>query len=273
MEKQLPADVDFQLLDLLPIICREITPERIYGKNELLLIILPNDIKKSHCDLKSILAGIIGKFQYAFCHIAELTKFLNEGNLFFSIFCIEENLLYCSNRSKPPLPLSEKMNTVANNATDTFYSGHSKAKGFLAGAAFFIGIQNFPLAAFMLHQAMESSIRTAILVLEQQEVKSHTLSELNQHLKRFGLLQTSFITARNERDRFLLERLETAYVSARYTSCYRISYHDLLDLQAQVSTFILDLKQAFENMIVQFISSGSLKKMHHHDKENGWNKE
>lgn len=272
MEKQLHAEVELQLPNLLPDICREIDPERVYGNNDLLVFILPNQFQKSQSECKTILAGLMGMFQYVFLHAAELTKYLNEGHLFYSTFCIEENLLYSSNRSKPPLPLSGRMNTVTKNATDTFYSGYNKAKGFLAGAAFFVGIQNFPLAAFMLHQAMESSLRTAIIVLEQQEVKTHVLSELNQHLKRFGLLQTSFLSARNERDRFLLERLETAYVSARYTSCYRISYHDLLDLQALVSTFIIDLKQFFENMIVQFISSCSLNKIHHHDKENGWNK-
>ncbi len=235
------------------------SPERIFRQHNLLLIVLSSQCTTSFTDIKLRLeaSAVAHRFDYTLCLAADLERQLSQGHLFYSTLCTREHLVYDSGVSSLPLPLSERIQRVKTKAVQDFTAGFHRAEAFLNGATFYLASGENALAAFMLHQGAEQAIRAILFALTGQEVKTHTLSELNQHLKRYGLAQETFLSGRTGADRRLLERLEKAYTCARYTHHFEISQEDLFQLLARVKTLMKVLEHCFEELIKRYAGSAA----------------
>ena len=227
------------------------SPERIFCRHNLLLIVLSSQCTIPFTEIKLHIEAspVAHRFVYCLCIAADLERHLSQGHLFYSTLCIRQYLVYDSGTSSLPLPLNERMQRVKTKAVQDFTTGFHRAEAFLKGATFYLSSGENALAAFMLHQATEQAARSILFALTGQEVKTHTLSELNQHLRRNGIAQDTFLAARTGEDRRLLERLEKAYTCARYTNHYAISQEDLFQLLARVKILIRELEHHFEELI------------------------
>lgn len=239
-------------------IVEAIRPGKIYLKGCLLLIVLSNPSQKPLSEYKTLMAAapLPEAFHYSLFNAGDLERLLAQGHLFYSTLCVDEHLVYDSGTPVLPQPLHRLITKTAQKAAGDFTAGYRRSRSFLRGATFYLAQEELAMAAFMLHQAAEQAIRAVLFALCGQEVKTHTLSELNQHLRRYGLLQDNFLSGKTGEDRRLLDRLEKAYTCARYTNHYDISLDDLFQLLDHIKGLLKELKDSFEELLKSFAGSG-----------------
>lgn len=235
-------------------IVQAISPEKIYMRESLLLIVLTNPSQKPLSEYKTLMAAVSlsEAFHYSLFNAGDLERLLQQGHLFYSTLCVEEHLVYDSGAPVLSQPLHRIISKTAQKAVRDFTAGYGRSRSFLRGATFYLAQDEPAMSAFMLHQAAEQVVRAILFALSGQEIKTHTLAELNQHLKRYGLLQDSFLSGKTGEDRRLLERLEKAYTCARYTNHYEISLDDLFQLLAHIKRLLKELKDSFEELLKSF---------------------
>lgn len=107
------------------------------------------------------------------------------------------------------------------------------------------------MAVFMLHQATEQVLRSIILAITRQDVRSHTISELKQHLKICTPHLQNFLF---NKDQTLLTILESSYSGSRYLNNYRIEKENAESILREVKIFMDEVKKSFEEMISSFLS-------------------
>lgn len=241
-----------ELEKMITTIAEAVEPDKIFCKHDFLLVVLSNKCQNPIHDYKTVIEASIlpSSFHYSLYYIQEIEKFLCQGHLFYSTFCSKENLVYDNGIPTLPLPLYQRIQNITLKSTHNFTTGFKRAQCFLEGAVFYLAKEELALAAFMLHQATEQALRTIILSVTGHEVRTHTISELKQHLKRCAPLLNSFLASSKEK--ILLDRLEKAYTCTRYTDKYEITLEELNLLLSHIRHLFTDTKNAFEEMISAF---------------------
>ena len=160
---------------------------------------------------------------------------LKEGHIYFSIACSKENLVYAANAFQLPEPDKAALQLPAEKAIIAFDTAHKKAGSFLQGAGNYRGESDNAMAAFMLQQAVELTLRGLITALLGGCIKTHCLRELKKPLKRCVPEIAYLVTADEAEENRLLLLLEKAYKESRYNSQFTVNDHDidLLSEQAE----------------------------------------
>lgn len=126
---------------------------------------------------------------------------------------------------------------IAENEDDRkrrYADGLNKACEFLAGAELFRIRKQNGMAAFMLHQSAEQSLRTMLAIGTGFLSNTHNIDRLIRYASLVsGRLQDVF-PQRSEYDRRLLNLLQRAYADTRYKEEYKINSVDLLCLTDKV---------------------------------------
>lgn len=234
-------------------------PDKIYHRAGLLLIVLSDPSSRPFCEYKSLIDASVASshFHYTFLRAGDLEQLLLNGHLFYSTLCMEDYLVYDSKGQVPFLPISERLKSVAQKITHDYTMGQARAHAFLKGAIFYLGQEELGLAAFMLHQATEQALRAFLTILSGQEVRTHSITELKQHLKRYGLPLDTLLQSKTEEDKYLLDRLEKAYTCARYTNRYEITLEDLLQLLRRVKKLLQDLESSFKDLMDRYLGTSN----------------
>lgn len=242
---------------MITTIVEAIDPDKIFCKHDFLLVVLSNKSQNPINDYKTVIEACVlpSPFHYSLYYSQEIEKFLSQGHLFYSTFCSKENLVYDNGVPTLPLPLRQRIQNITQKSTHDFTTGFKRAQCFLEGAVFYLAKEEFALAAFMLHQATEQALRTIILSVTGHEVRTHTISELKQHLKRCAPQLNGFLSSNKEK--ILLDRLEKAYTCSRYTDKYEITLEELNLLLSHIRHLFSDTKNAFEEMISTFTGNDS----------------
>lgn len=229
-----------------------VAPERIFYKDGFFLIILSNKSQRPLSDYKCIIENNVDRLKdsYALLFANELDKQLETGNLLFSSFCTPNHLVYDICQTAFPLTLSKRIEKVIENACLEFYSGYRRAKSFFKGANFYFDECDYNFSLFMLHQTMEQSLRTIIFAVNNQDIRTHSLIELKQHLKKCAPNLQWFFLDVNEK---LMPLLEGAYSGCRYINNYGVAKTDVELLIGIVQKFLIELKETFEAMLESFI--------------------
>lgn len=164
---------------------------------------------------------------------------LAEGQYFFTDVKEEGCLLYDSGKHT----LSEKRELTSKEkqriAQDHYDDWYDRAAGFYRIFEFCLDRKEKKLAAFNLHQTVESCYKTILLVYTNYCPQEHYLRKLGIGCEieddRFANLFP--MNSREEKDRFKL--LEYAYIGARYDARYRIT-------EAQLKALALPVKRLLE---------------------------
>lgn len=245
-----------ELEKILEKIVEAVQPERIYLKGRSFFIVLSSASQKSFALCRSCIEalGIQADYHYSFINSCQAEDYLLQGHFFYSSLFIKENLVYENGGSTLPLPVVRRMEVMKFQALSAFRHGYHRACWFLKGAGYFVSNRELGLGAFMLHQSAEQALRTMVQVIKGEDVRTHSLSELKQHLKKYAFT-SELLAGSTDRNQYLLDRLEKAYSSSRYSCCYCIDEETVRELLLQVRRLLEDLKQMFGELLEQYSGS------------------
>ncbi|MEE1964121.1 hypothetical protein V1387_15630 [Allomuricauda taeanensis] len=169
-----------------------------------------------------------------------------EGNLYFLNNCNRDSLVYKNGGNNSPIILPNIEPTkLYETAKREFKRDMARMKSFRKGASYFKELGNLPQSAFMLHQTFEQGYR----ILERffcgrikicHSIKNHQGYVLKMLDKLGGTFQME-----SDMDSKLLDLLEDAYSSARYTHSYTITKNELEQLSQKLSLFTKDIEALF----------------------------
>lgn len=219
-----------------------IAPERIFllSKSPIdLLIVMPNKPQSSFKEYeRPIEVAAVGQdeFYFSLHSSAELHRLLQEGHIFYSSRCTSENIVYDNGFARQLPPLSPSIGELKQEAERRFRSGLRKGKAFFESAKFHHSRGEVEMAAFMLHQATELSLRALIFSLTGQDVRTHDIRTLLKQCRRCIPCLKSYFSREGEDEESLLYMLVKSYKDARYVEQFQISEQQMQQLILWVTT-------------------------------------
>jgi HEPN domain-containing protein len=115
-----------------------------------------------------------------------------------------------------------------------FVDGLTKAKEFLAGSELFQVRKQNTMAAFMLHQSAEQSLRTLLKTGTGFHANTHNIGRLLRYASLVSYQLPDIFPQKTEQDKRLFDLLQKAYIDARYKENYKINSDDLQCLTEKV---------------------------------------
>ncbi|GGK20647.1 hypothetical protein GCM10007962_13440 [Yeosuana aromativorans] len=181
---------------------------------------------------------------------------LLHGNLYFLNNCHKKYLVYKTTQNisiwnypkEEPPKLFEKIK-------QDFKRDMSRMKSFKKGIQFFRAQRSLSQSAFMMHQTFEQGYR----ILERficgktkicHSIKNHQTYVLNS----LNELQGMFLPE-SDAETGLLDLLEDAYSSARYSHSYKITDRELDQLSQKLGSFIKEIKSLFNEELSVFMET------------------
>lgn len=199
-----------------------------------------NKIIKNHPDL------------YVKIHFThEIQEKLDQGFGRTYLIYQSENRIYQNPVQEIPLVLPQYTPAEIIEKTRSYIDQEkSKIRSFIDGHFFYLDSNNHAHAAFMLHQAIELSLRTAEKLLLNDERKSHSLKGTIGHLKTFDSKLAKLIDSEEEKK--ALEKIDDAYVGYRYNQDYAID-KNLLETAYQIAIKALNWIYDYSNLLFEEI--------------------
>jgi len=168
---------------------------------------------------------------------------LKEGNVFFLQGLLIKYLKYGTLKTE----CKDWNFKEALQKTETlFKKEYTKALDFQQGANFYIEKENYPQAAFMLHQAIELSFRTVELITMGKEKICHGITYHQKYIQNFVPELEQLFSKENEQETQLLNLLDTAYRNVRYDRDYKISLKSIKLLQNKLNKMLKIVENEFE---------------------------
>lgn len=248
--------------ELLSYIIRMTQPERVFllpsqvaesgERYRDLLIVMPKDIRKSFSELDTIIELCKWKTETVYIsiyHSAQWQEYVINCYPFYACMNSEEHVVYTApGASELPRPDTEQLQQRVANAAKIFSAGHNKALNMLQTADVLIKEKKTALAAFMLQQAVELSIRGLILAWTGIECKTHSIRVLKKHLGRYAPQLCRYLPGGTEEEDKLLRILESAYLDGRYKEHYEVLPEALEVLRNRIHSLLDASVLAFEEL-------------------------
>ena len=177
---------------------------------------------------------------------------LIEGQYFFSDIKKEGCILFDSGK----LELEDEQEQTGEEkqriAQEHFEYWFESAKSFFDSFEHKFNKSDYRIAAFMLHQAAEHSLKTVLLVFTNYLPNEHWLGLLSSMAAReYSSFADIFPNeTKEEEDRFKL--LDEAYIGGRYDPKYQISKEDLKILAVYVKELLNLTEKVFKQKIKSF---------------------
>lgn len=211
-----------------------------------LLIVFADDNQKSFKEHQPIVELFSAGDEKLCCSVHKLSDIhqaLTSGQVYFSLACTTENLVY--QRSATPLPkmLPETLGQLIEKSKRAFRVGMSKARRFFDGAAYYQQVREYALSMFMLQQGAETTFRSTAIALYGSERRTHSIRSLKRFNHRLAPQLNDIFPGGSPDEERLLELLEDAYLGARYNPDYQISEQDLHSISSRVLR-LLELAEA-----------------------------
>ncbi len=118
------------------------------------------------------------------------------------------------------------------NEEKYYKEGLNKAKEFLAGAELFRIREQNTIAAFMIHQSAEQSLRTMLKIGTGFHCNTHSIDRLIRYASLVSYKLPDIFPQKTDQDKRLFNLLQKAYIDTRYKD-YKISNDDLVCLAAK----------------------------------------
>ncbi len=160
---------------------------------------------------------------------------LSQGQYFFTEICKQGILIYDSGRFKLARRKKLKPAEEKQIAQDTLDEVFKSAKNFYDGYEFHFSKSHYKEAAFSLHQAVEHSYKTVLLIFGGECPQEHHLDILGDLAADYCPQLKGLIPRESECQKELFELLDYAYIGARYDREYKITKEQLKKLSKYVS--------------------------------------
>lgn len=211
----------------------------------ILTVILKENCRELTQELSSMVAKIFENetdYLYRIFSFKYAEQQLKDENLFFVNGCLWERVI--SLKSDVELDVFYKYQVdkkTLSRIEANFQKEHEKMAAFMDGASFFIENENFPQAAFMLHQYIELWMRYAALFMMGKERKSHSIKELQTYIKAFTPELGNLFNTEIEEEQSILKLLDDAYITTRYENNYHINLeqiHIIVDKASKIESIV-----------------------------------
>lgn len=201
-----------------------------------LLVVLSDDNKQEEGEIISHIENRCNDFHGIVSPIAHTISYINHGlsfGQFFFMRIIDEGIsLYDTGNTefvKPKILTPEEQKKKAQDYFDLWFP---RGQGFLKGAHFYLGINDYRLSAFSLHQAAENFYGTVLLVFSGYKPSIHGLQKMRNYSKHLSdELYSLFLTPSEDGHEYhLFDLLKRGYIEARYKPNYNINREECEEL-------------------------------------------
>jgi len=128
-----------------------------------LLIVFADDNQKTFKEHQPIVELFSAGDEKLSCSVHKLSNIhqaLENGHVYFSRVCTEENLIYQAKITSLPKMSLERISLLIEKSKQEFTAGLAKARKFFNGAKYYQETEEYPFCMFMLHQAVEITFRS-----------------------------------------------------------------------------------------------------------------
>ncbi len=187
--------------------------------------------------------------------ITENIDFLNEkfsqDSYFYMDIKKDGIMLYNSNRFKLADKKKLTSGKIKEIAKENLQYWNKKGNEFLRSYQDDIKDRRWSLAAFHLHQAVESYCASALLVFTGYKPKTHNLKKLLHKVIGIHLSIQTIFPGANEEDKYLFKLLHRAYIDARYEKRYKIKKSELQKIFSKASKFSRIIKRICREKLME----------------------
>ncbi|MGN7885391.1 HEPN domain-containing protein [Dyadobacter sp. 22481] len=214
-----------------------------------LLIVFADDNQKPFKERQPIVELFSMGDEKLCCSVHKLSvihQALTSGQMYFSLACTTENLVY--QRSPSPLPkvLPETLERLIEQSRHGFAIGMRKARKFFEGAEYYRQVSEHALSMFMLQQATETTFRTTAIALYGSERRTHSIRSLKRFNYRLAPQLNNIFPGGSPDEERLLQLLEDAYLDARYNPDYQVSEQEVHSISSRVLRLLELVEAVFE---------------------------
>lgn len=160
-------------------------------------------------------------------------QWLQERDRFALRVLQSAEVIYNSGKRVLSLPEGEAPPLPGEATGKDHAAGLLRAAEFLAGAELFRLRKQYAMAAFMLHQSAEQSLRTLVHTGTGFSPTTHSLERLLRYAALVSFRVHPLFPQQTEKDKRLFRLLQKAYIDTRYND-YTISGQDLVCLTGRV---------------------------------------
>lgn len=198
---------------------RIVPADKVFFHNSSLHIVINGEAARSLQQYKLMLNECDWNttgYVYTLHALTDVCRGLDEGKLLYTDIFQPQRQVYDNGQSVLPMPLPLRLARMMQQSREEFHHGYKRSQGFRKGAMLLLLNGEAELAAFMLHQSVEQLLRGFLLASTALEVKTHTLSDLLKHIRRFAPEICACCGPVAADGRTLISILEKAYVCGRY---------------------------------------------------------
>ena len=196
-------------------------------------------------------AGLSTHVRIIAADIEGLNIQLAEGQYFYTDIKREGCLLFDAGN----FTLAEERKLTSDEkrrvAQDHFDHWFQRANDFFRQYVHAIEDNAFKIGAFDLHQAAEAAYKTIMLVFKNYNPNEHYLSLLGTMTAKLDRSLANIFPQKTEEDRDLFEKLDSAYIGARYAPDYRIDKEELEILAPRVKRLLQITEKICREKIAQ----------------------
>lgn len=159
--------------------------------------------------------------------IAQVNKFIQEGRYFHTQIKQEGIVLYNSGKFKLARRRKLNFDEIKEQAQEYFDEKFKKGNGFLRGANFHYGEEDYTLSSFNLHQACENYYYAIRLTFTLRNNKQHNLSKLSSTTRRYSDDLRTVFPQNTPEEKRLFKLIKAAYVDSRYNPHFVVTKEDV----------------------------------------------
>jgi HEPN domain-containing protein len=211
-----------------------------------LLVLVDNDEKNALNPIQDKLENNLQHFipcTTIVLHTSLFLQWLNKGQRFASSVKQKALLVYDSGEILWPLEIKE---LVIDNSVHLSYC-RPRINSFLAGAELYKIRQEYRLAAFMLHQALEQLLNTMLLVNTGLRVNTHNIDKLLRYCAMFNCQLHDLFPKKTEKDKHVYSLLNRAYNESRYKDDFKTGAEEIEIIFEKINT----IKAIFEDNLLK----------------------
>ncbi|WP_158825689.1 HEPN domain-containing protein [Mucilaginibacter lacusdianchii] len=173
-----------------------------------------------------------------YCYLNQLTS---EGHVFYSRYCLPDNLIYNDGKYAAPKIDGEQFYLSLQAAKHHLESGLQKAESFMECARNHFGEpedSGNAITFFMLHQVAELTYRALLRGLYDLEIRNHSIRTLQKPMQVVAPHLNHCLLADTEEGQKLTALLEEAYVASRYKDDFSVTDHQVEEISSKVESLL-----------------------------------
>ncbi|RKE49524.1 HEPN domain-containing protein [Sphingobacterium detergens] len=223
-------------------------------KYQMLQINLSSDSGIHFDKARNLIKKAIGCYPNLYFNLhfpREIQKKITQGLGRTYLICQPRNRIYQNPAQETKLVVPNDSAEQIIEKTKVYITKEkTKIQSFIDGYNFYLEQKDHPHAAFMLHQAIELSLRAAENMLISDEKKSHSLKVNINYLKTFDSKLANLVDT-DEKKR-ALNKIEKVYIQYRYNQNYTIN-KDVLETAYQIAINALNWIYDYSNLLFEEI--------------------